>query len=159
MRDLKSLCENLGWKDVETYIQSGNLIFSSDDQNSELEETLELEIQKFYGFDVPVIVRNSKELQTSIANNPFIDTGGEINQLHLTFLKDRPIDEKVEQIWIHSYAPDKFKIVGKDVFIFCAGKRSEEHTSELQSRGHLVCRLLLEKKNKKNIRKKVINKC
>src|SRR5207253_8545749 len=26
--------------------------------------------------------------------------------------------------------------------------RSEEHTSELQSRGHLVCRLLLEKKNK-----------
>src|SRR5690625_7005286 len=26
-------------------------------------------------------------------------------------------------------------------------KRSEEHTSELQSRGHLVCRLLLEKKN------------
>src|SRR5690625_6436388 len=28
--------------------------------------------------------------------------------------------------------------------------RSEEHTSELQSRGHLVCRLLLEKKNKKN---------
>src|SRR5439155_3710081 len=26
------------------------------------------------------------------------------------------------------------------------GKRSEEHTSELQSRGHLVCRLLLEKK-------------
>src|SRR5437870_8796258 len=30
------------------------------------------------------------------------------------------------------------------------GHRSEEHTSELQSRGHLVCRLLLEKKNKQN---------
>src|SRR5207253_9851784 len=29
--------------------------------------------------------------------------------------------------------------------------RSEEHTSELQSRGHLVCRLLLEKKKKKKI--------
>src|SRR5437870_10868250 len=28
--------------------------------------------------------------------------------------------------------------------------RSEEHTSELQSRGHLVCRLLLEKKKKKS---------
>src|SRR5690625_5433183 len=35
------------------------------------------------------------------------------------------------------------------------GVRSEEHTSELQSRGHLVCRLLLEKK-KKNC--KCINK-
>src|SRR5439155_27063837 len=31
--------------------------------------------------------------------------------------------------------------------------RSEEHTSELQSRGHLVCRLLLEKKKKKKKKK------
>src|SRR5690625_6032554 len=38
----------------------------------------------------------------------------------------------------------------KPRYIFCKGYRSEEHTSELQSRGHLVCRLLLEKKNKKN---------
>src|SRR5215510_15534935 len=30
-----------------------------------------------------------------------------------------------------------------------AAPRSEEHTSELQSRGHLVCRLLIEKKKKK----------
>src|SRR5437660_4727529 len=35
-------------------------------------------------------------------------------------------------------------------------RRSEEHTSELQSRGHLVCRLLLEKKKKK--KKKETNK-
>src|SRR5690554_7581650 len=35
--------------------------------------------------------------------------------------------------------------------------RSEEHTSELQSRPHLVCRLLLEKKKKKNkINKQII---
>src|SRR5690554_3052224 len=33
--------------------------------------------------------------------------------------------------------------------------RSEEHTSELQSRPHLVCRLLLEKKKKKQINKKI----
>src|SRR3989442_4960508 len=31
------------------------------------------------------------------------------------------------------------------------GERSEEHTSELQSRPHLVCRLLLEKKNSTNV--------
>src|SRR5690625_5619115 len=34
-----------------------------------------------------------------------------------------------------------------DAIVAVAGVRSEEHTSELQSRGHLVCRLLLEKKN------------
>src|SRR5437870_10177327 len=39
----------------------------------------------------------------------------------------------------------------------CGPARSEEHTSELQSRGHLVCRLLLEKKKKKNKEKKLLN--
>src|SRR5690625_5483315 len=34
------------------------------------------------------------------------------------------------------------------VEVAVVGTRSEEHTSELQSRGHLVCRLLLEKKKK-----------
>src|SRR5437660_4787025 len=33
--------------------------------------------------------------------------------------------------------------------VLAQARRSEEHTSELQSRGHLVCRLLLEKKKKK----------
>src|SRR5215510_6336371 len=36
--------------------------------------------------------------------------------------------------------------------------RSEEHTSELQSRGHLVCRLLLEKKKKKKNQNKISKK-
>src|SRR5690625_7104074 len=35
--------------------------------------------------------------------------------------------------------------------------RSEEHTSELQSRGHLVCRLLLEKKNRIEINPELPN--
>src|SRR5579863_10565471 len=38
------------------------------------------------------------------------------------------------------------------------GSRSEEHTSELQSPVHLVCRLLLEKKKKKNTRYLSLNK-
>src|SRR5439155_19118707 len=41
----------------------------------------------------------------------------------------------------------KAVLTGKDLPI-PFGIRSEEHTSELQSRGHLVCRLLLEKKKK-----------
>src|SRR5207244_8523820 len=43
-------------------------------------------------------------------------------------------------------------------FTFAEQKRSEEHTSELQSPDHLVCRLLLEKKKKKSRKKKKKNK-
>src|SRR5215813_15279079 len=39
----------------------------------------------------------------------------------------------------------------------CVCRRSEEHTSELQSRPHLVCRLLLEKK-KKNVNYSLFSK-
>jgi uncharacterized protein (DUF1697 family) len=88
MADLKSLCENLGWKNIVTYIQSGNLIFDSDKPNSELEINLEKAITEKFGFDVPVIVRTEKELETSINNNPFFDEDTDIKQLHLTFLKE-----------------------------------------------------------------------
>src|SRR5690625_5868145 len=44
--------------------------------------------------------------------------------------------------------PEKWSFAGRN-----RANRSEEHTSELQSRGHVVCRLLLEKKKKNNKKK------
>ena len=118
MADLKSLCEELGLKNVTTYIQSGNLIFNSDKPNSELENKLEKAITEKFGFDVPVIVRTEKELESSIRKNPFIAKDVDIYQLHLTFLKEKPNEEDIERILTFNYEPDKFKIAEKDIFIF-----------------------------------------
>lgn len=125
MADLKSMCEKLGLKNVKTYIQSGNLIFNSDRKNAELESDLEKAITEKFEFDVPVIVRTEKELENSISNNPFFDKDADINQLHLTFLKEKPNKENLEKILTFNYEPDKFKIEDKDAFIFCAGKYHE----------------------------------
>lgn len=122
MADLKSLCGNLGWKNVESYIQSGNLIFSSEMQNSVLETGLEQAIAKKFGFDVPVIVRDSKELQASTENNPFYKENADISQLHLTFLKEKPAKENTNEFLNFNSEPDNFEIEGKDVFIHCTGK-------------------------------------
>lgn len=129
MADLKSLCEKLGWKDLKSYIQSGNLIFNSTKQNSELELELETAIGENYGFDVPVIVRDSEELQTSISNNPFYRDDADINQLYLTFLKHSPDAENVRNLAKMSYKPDKFEIMDKDVFVFCEGKYHQSKLS------------------------------
>src|SRR2546422_1894596 len=48
---------------------------------------------------------------------------------------------------LHTQHNEVFEVVG-----FGITERSEEHTSELQSRLHLVCRLLLEKKKPSNSR-------
>ena len=122
MADLKALCQKLGWTNVVTYIQSGNLIFDSEKQNSQLENTLEKAISSRYGFDVPVIIRNTDELQTSIGNNSFAAGDTDITKLHLTFLKEKPSKENVEKIKTYNYEPDKFEIEEKHVFIYCAGK-------------------------------------
>ena len=122
MADLKSLCEKLGLKNVATYIQSGNLIFVSGKQNSELESMLEKGILETFGFDVPVIVRSSKELEASIDDNPFYDKNADINSLHLTFLKEKPTKENEEKALTFNYEPDKFKIQDKYVYILCEGK-------------------------------------
>lgn len=128
MADLKSLCEKLNWENVKTYIQSGNVIFNSDSANAELEDELEKAIAESFGFQVPVIVRTVQELQSAIDQNPFISQ--EINQLHLTFLKQKPSDDALLKISGYNYEPDQFKIEDKEVFIFCSGKY---HKSKLSN--------------------------
>jgi len=125
MTDLKALCEKLGLAHVKTYIQSGNLIFSSGSGNTDLERKLEMAITDKYGFDVPVIVRDLEEIKATIDKNPFFDGDADMDRLHLTFLKEKPTPENAEITTTYDYAPDKFKIVGRDVFIYCAGKYHE----------------------------------
>lgn len=126
MADLRQLFEKLGYSNIITYIQSGNVIFDYE-RNAEakkLEDEIQRIISKTYGFDVPVIVRTVDEIKHSISNNPFLDAN-EIERLHLTFLKEAPDRINLEQINEYSFPTDDFKIIGKEVFIFCSGKYSD----------------------------------
>src|SRR5207253_10807869 len=52
-------------------------------------------------------------------------------------------------LWYEHHVESPRSFAPTQTSVGVAEPRSEEHTSELQSRGHLVCRLLLEKKKKK----------
>lgn len=127
MADLKSVCAQLGWINVQSYIQSGNLIFESEQKNSELETSLQAAILEHFGHDVPVIVRTHQELQQSIQNNPFLTDQADISQLLLTFLKEHPDKDLIDSLQNPSDT-DQYKLQGKDIFLFCTGKY---HTSKL----------------------------
>lgn len=125
MQDLKDLFGNLGYKNMETYIQSGNVIFDTDDllTDNEISETIEKAISEKYGFTVPVILRSVDELAKAIELNPFYsENQNDVTQLHLTFLKDVPTDINRLKAESHNFEPDKFVIEGKDVFIYCTNK-------------------------------------
>lgn len=72
MDKLKKLYESLGFKNVRTYIQSGNVIFESDQKDAlKLQKIIEKKIEEVFGFDVRVFVRTPEELKRVIDNNPF----------------------------------------------------------------------------------------
>lgn len=123
MTDLKVLFEKMGLSKLETYIQSGNVVFESDQKLStaDLEQNIQQAITETFGFDVPVIVRTTDEWSESITNNPFWkEQNADIDRLHLTFLKEIPSPELHKKIKLFQFLPDRYEIIGKDVFIFCA---------------------------------------
>jgi uncharacterized protein (DUF1697 family) len=125
MEDLKLLFSELGFKNISTYIQSGNVLFGSDVKQTDIEiaELIEQAILREYKFEVPVIVRVREELELAIKNNPFYQSNEtDLNQLYLTFLKEVPVQENLVKVESTNFEPDKFKISGKDVFVFCKGK-------------------------------------
>ena len=122
MADLKVLLTKLGLKNIQTYIQSGNVIFelANPETINALEERLHQSISEAFGFDIPVILRTGQDMKESIASNPFLqEKDADVEKLHLTFLKETPSPEALEKIKMFQYLPDHYEIIGNDVFVFC----------------------------------------
>ena len=122
MADLLALYKKLGFNDSETFIQSGNVIFSNPENipvpaiASKIGEA----IREKFGYSIPVIIRSPEELREIIAMNPFT---GEKNynpeRLAVIFLYEEPAEAQIEKVKNIDYPPDKFKIAGKEIFIYC----------------------------------------
>lgn len=96
MADLKLLFSDLGFKEVQTYIQSGNVIFKSLKNNKkEIAELISKKIKKVFEYEVPVIVKNQKELKNLIKNNPYLRGSIiETKKFYVTYLNKIPKDLK-----------------------------------------------------------------
>ncbi len=121
MSDLKALYENIGFKEVKSYIQSGNIVFQSIGKSSgnELERKIEKVIFEKYHFDVPVIVRSCQEMKRIIQENTFLKQKNiDAKKLHVTFLSKIPFEEDVESLKAFDFSPDKFIVAGKEVYLY-----------------------------------------
>lgn len=72
MSDLRRLCSEIGWANVQTYIQSGNLVFSTSGRPAALEVELQHAIERRFGFSIPIIIRAAEDWPTYIKTNPFL---------------------------------------------------------------------------------------
>ncbi len=122
MPDLKEMYEELKFKDIVTYIQSGNIIFNSNQNvsNQNLAKKIEKGISEKFKLAVPVIIRTINEMESILKINPFLKMPGiDIEKLHVTFLEEIPEQLKLKEVAKYDYSPDKFIIINKEVYVYC----------------------------------------
>lgn len=73
MKALREVCSGLGWKEVRTYVQSGNIVFAASSRSTTLEEQLERAVERHFDVRVPVIVRGREQWLAYIESNPYPD--------------------------------------------------------------------------------------
>lgn len=120
MADLKEFFELMDFKNIKTYLQSGNVIFEYNLGNTEeIANGIEKKLIKTYEFPVNVIIRTKNELEDIINSNPFINEDNvEIDKLHVTFLHEMPDKVIVSNLDMKKSENEKFKIIGKEIYLY-----------------------------------------
>ncbi len=121
MDALRALIESLGYINVTTYIQSGNIIFQSEHLNPDsIAQTIKSGIADRFGFDVQVLVIDIDYIRFVIASNPFVNVMTEdTSSYYVTFLAEQPSETLVEKVKLGNYGVDEFVVSDKVVYLCC----------------------------------------
>jgi uncharacterized protein (DUF1697 family) len=110
MPRLRELAEGLGYTDVATYVQSGNLVVSASVKKAaEIEQAVAEVIRTDLGVDIAVMVRSRKDLAAVIAGNPFGDFADDPRRLLVNFLTSQPAAAKLEVLDREEFAPERYE--------------------------------------------------
>ena len=121
MNELVEVLALKKYKNIKTYIQSGNIIFDLHNIKTEqLSKNIEDLINVAFGISVSVIIRTEKDFKAVIKNNPLIKiTDNDINKLHVTFLKEEPLPSTLLALENLMYENERYEINGKEIYLYC----------------------------------------
>jgi uncharacterized protein (DUF1697 family) len=138
MPELRRIYETLNLVNIETYIQSGNVIFdSSQSEPATLIKTIEVEIERTLGISIRVLMRDLNRFQYIIAKNPFTNKRKENpEKLHVTFLSFAPTEDGMKNLpaangaglstdqLVNAFemkvgSADEFKVIDEEVYLYC----------------------------------------
>ena len=120
MDALRALYESMKLREAQTYVQSGNVIFRTDERDiARLAKRIENGIERKLGFRPDVILRTATEMREVIARNPFAKRRGiEPSKLLVTFLGSDPGAEAREKILQIKCDPEELRIEGRELYIY-----------------------------------------
>jgi uncharacterized protein (DUF1697 family) len=122
MEALRKTFESLGFGNVATYLQSGNVIFTCDSEYTGLEEKISRKIVEDFGFDVPVIVLSAEKFTEIAGNNPFTRNPDlDPAFFHVTFLAQTPRTIDIPAITSRGAPGELIELKGNVVYLYCPG--------------------------------------
>lgn len=118
MEALRKVFEAAGFKNVQTYVQSGNVVFSAPKQSGNaLERKISAILLKEFGFPVPTMIRTAEEMELVVQRNPFRKEDPAM--LHVAFLSKAPDKGALKKLEEREVGPDRFRCVGTEIYIHC----------------------------------------
>jgi uncharacterized protein (DUF1697 family) len=117
MRELVAILEAMGYKNIQTYIQSGNVVFRSNKKTMEKSASaISRRIFEEKGFEPGVLLLGSKQLQEAVENNPFDTSNGKA--LHFFFLETEPCQPNIDQLVSIKADSEKFGLNNKVFYLY-----------------------------------------
>ncbi|AZO29971.1 DUF1697 domain-containing protein [Mesorhizobium sp. M1B.F.Ca.ET.045.04.1.1] len=111
MAELRSFFEELGFTDVATYVQSGNVVFRAKKGDAAwLTKQLEAAFEKKWGFNSRIMVRDAGWFERLVKDNPYPEVAGEPTKLHAYALECEPTAEETKRLAEKCTGPERFEI-------------------------------------------------
>lgn len=118
MDALKMMLENIGFQNIRTYLQSGNVFIDSEEDASKVGFMIKQEIFKVFGHEVPTIVITKEDLELCFKNSPFLkEKDIDTKKLYVAFVSTQLKKENINDLKISQFKPDEASIDGNRIFI------------------------------------------
>lgn len=118
MKDLSALMTSMDLRDVQTYIQSGNVVFRSEAKDkAALAAKISAAIAAHHGFAPQVLLLDANELRKAVANNPYPKAVAVPTSLHLLFLAEAPRHADLKGLEALRNARERFTLKGKVFYL------------------------------------------
>jgi uncharacterized protein (DUF1697 family) len=116
---LKKALEGIGYTNVVTYIQSGNVFVDTDEESmSKVGFLIKQEIFKEFGHDVPVIVIGKEDLQACLDRNLFLNENEiDLKKLYVSFISSELPENMITQLNLNFIKPDQIQLDGKRIYL------------------------------------------
>jgi uncharacterized protein (DUF1697 family) len=117
MKELAKMFADAGCTEVRTYIQSGNVIFNKAGSAVGIADTIAANIEKRFGFRIPVILRTAEQLRKTIRDNPYLAAEVDAKALHVYFLAASPNARAIAGLDPARSQTDAFQVRGQEIYL------------------------------------------